>query len=182
MLCQNCGKNAATFHYTVSDNGAVSETHLCRSCAEKAGLLHNTEAYFEPFSFAEDFFADSETMLGGLLGGFLGNKVNTPTLRESAVCPGCGMRLAEFAHGGKAGCGKCYTTFKDALAPTIKKLHGNTRHTGKFPSGRKAKPTVEQLRAELTEKMQKAVEKQEYEKAAEYRDKIKALDSKAENR
>ena len=141
MLCQSCKKKEATFHYTSNENGAITELHLCRDCAQKNGYLDES-------------------------------------LKKSAVCPFCGMRFNEFIHNGKAGCAKCYATFKDAIAPTIKKLHGNTKHTGRFPAGRAIHKTKEDKRAELEALLKAAIEKQEYEKAAEYRDKIKELDKK----
>ena len=131
MLCQSCGKKEATFHYTSNENGKVTELHLCHECAAEKGLLDENFKNFNPFAFAEK----GDTLFGELLGGMLGTP-HTGSLKEAVVCPFCGMRLSEFTHGGKAGCAKCYTTFKDAITPTVKKLHGNTAHTGKFPKGR----------------------------------------------
>lgn len=174
MLCQSCGKKEATFHYTSNDNGNITETHLCHDCAQKNGYIDESFAglqNFNPFGF----FDSSEKMFGELLSGMFADE-KPKSIRESAVCPFCGMRFNEFIHGGKAGCSKCYTTFKDALAPTLKKLHGNTQHTGKIPVGRSAHRTKEQQRTELETLLKKAIETQEYEKAAEYRDRLRELD------
>lgn len=171
MLCQNCKEKQASFHYTQNNNGHVTETHLCHDCAKKAGLIDDSHKIFNPFGFY-----DTEDMLGELLGGMF----ETPAqniLKESSVCPFCGMRLSEFMRSGKAGCAKCYTTFKNSLSPTLQKLHGNTRHAGKIPTGRTAQKTKADKKAELEALLEKAVEEQEYEKAAEYRDKIKALEA-----
>ena len=173
MLCQSCKKKEATFHYTSNENGAITELHLCRDCAQKNGYLDESLKNFNPFNF----FDNSENMFGELLSGMFGDN-ERGALKESAVCPFCGMRFNEFIHNGKAGCAKCYATFKDAIAPTIKKLHGNTKHTGRFPAGRAIHKTKEDKRAELEALLKAAIEKQEYEKAAEYRDKIKELDKK----
>lgn len=173
MLCQACGKKEATFHYTSNENGKITEMHLCHDCAKKNGYYDESIGNFDPFNL----FGSSEKMFGELLGGMFGNEP-TKSLRESSVCPFCGMRLNEFMHNGKAGCSKCYTTFKDALTPTIKKLHGNTKHTGKFPIGRAIHKTKQDKRAELEALLKKAIENQEYEKAAEYRDQIKELGEK----
>lgn len=174
MLCQSCGKKEASFHYTSNENGKVTELHLCHDCAAKKGFLDENFKNFNPFAFLEN----NENMIGELLGGMLGSK-NTGSLKEAAVCPFCGMRLNEFMHGGKAGCAKCYTTFKDAITPTVKKLHGNTAHTGKFPKGRAEAHSKKVRREELEALLKRAIETQEYEKAAEYRDAIKALDAEA---
>lgn len=176
MLCQSCGKKQATFHYTSNENGNITEMHLCSECAKKSGLVEDSYKIFNPLSgFSDSFFSDSEGMLGGLLGGMFANP-SAKTVQESAVCPFCGMRLREFMNTGKAGCGKCYATFKESLEPTVKKLHGNTKHTGKFPIGREKHRTIQDKKAELEALMKKAIEEQAYEKAAEYRDKIKELE------
>ena len=158
MLCQSCGKKEATFHYTSNENGKVTELHLCHDCAAEKGLLDENFKNFNPFAFAEK----GETLFGELLGGMLGTP-HTGSLKEAAVCPFCGMRLSEFTHGGKAGCAKCYTTFKDAITPTVKKLHGNTAHTGKFPKGRAEQHAKKVRKAELEELLKRAIETQEYE-------------------
>ncbi len=171
MLCQSCGKKEATFHYTSNENGKVTELHLCHDCAAEKGLLDENFKNFNPFAFAEK----GDTLFGELLGGMLGTP-HTGSLKEAVVCPFCGMRLSEFTHGGKAGCAKCYTTFKDAITPTVKKLHGNTAHTGKFPKGRAEQHAKKVRKAELEELLKRAIETQEYEKAAGYRDAIRALE------
>ena len=176
MLCQSCGKKQATFHYTSNDNGNVTEKHLCHECAKNSGLIDDSNKIFNSFGFSDSLFDHSEKMLGELIGGmFKGTPAKS--IRESAVCPFCGMRLHEFMQGGKAGCAKCYATFKDAISPTLQKLHGNTKHTGRIPEGRAVHKTKQDKRYEYESLLKKAVEDQEYEKAAEYRDKIKELDS-----
>lgn len=37
MKCENCGKNEVTFVYQSNINGKVEEKHLCHECAEKLG-------------------------------------------------------------------------------------------------------------------------------------------------
>ena len=37
MKCEHCGKNEVTFMYRSSVNGNVTEQHLCGECAEKLG-------------------------------------------------------------------------------------------------------------------------------------------------
>ena len=58
----------------------------------------------------------------------------------------------------------------------MKKLHGNTAHTGKFPKGRAEQHAKKVRKAELEELLKRAIETQEYEKAAGYRDAIRALE------
>ena len=38
MLCQICGKNAASVHFTEINDNKMSELHLCERCAEEKGM------------------------------------------------------------------------------------------------------------------------------------------------
>ena len=81
---------------------------------------------------------------------------------------------------GKIGCADCYETFYDKLLPLLERLHGKTNHVGKIPNSfeeiakeENTQNETEKLKAELDE----AVKAQNYEKAAELRDRIKELES-----
>ncbi len=177
MLCQMCSKNEATFHYKSNENGHISEKHLCRECAQKEGYM-SKDAFsgFGGFGVLDDFF---DTTAEGMLGGFFKNMMDSSsskTLREGSVCPTCGMRFNDFLKQGKLGCTQCYSTFSSSLEPTIKRIHGNIRHNGKFPDGRHEKIAKENKLCELRIKLKNAIDAQEYEDAAKYRDEIRELE------
>lgn len=171
MLCQNCKEHEASFHYTQNNNGHITEMHLCHQCAKKTGLIEDSHKLWSPFGLASE-----ETMLDNLLGELFTSPTKNKVM-ESTLCPFCGTRLNEFTHSGKAGCAKCYTTFKNSIFPSLQRLHGNTKHAGKIPKGRVIKKTMAEKRAELESLLKRAVADQEYEKAAQYRDRIKELDA-----
>lgn len=158
MLCQKCNKNEAEFHYKTNINGQVSELHLCAACAAKAGQ--------------DSLFPFGGSYLSSVLSDFMEPLTQQPELGR---CPLCGATARDIQRSGKVGCAKCYETFDRLLLPYIKRIHGVTRHNGKLPSSAGAalqqQRTMEAIKAEL----QKAVEAQEYERAAELRDKLKAL-------
>ena len=64
------------------------------------------------------------------------------------------------------------------MSSTVKRIHGGAEHCGKIPSEKAAvisdKRKIEALKLKLNE----AVEKQEYELAAKYRDEIKEIENK----
>ena len=94
------------------------------------------------------------------------------------VCPHCGMSYSDFLHTGKIGCSVCYQTFRHQLEPIIRRIHGASIHSGKIPhrsgGALELKHTLEQLRR----KLESCVANEEYEKAAQYRDEIRALEKK----
>lgn len=161
MLCQMCGKKIATTYFKKNINGEITEMHLCGDCAAKQGL----GSMFDNFGFD--------------LGDFWGSLFSEPATRQIADtlrCEGCGHTFSEIAETGRAGCPTCYTTFYDRLLPSIQRIHGKTRHTGKVPAGAgeelKKEKEIDKLHRELSE----CIAKQQYEKCATLRDRIHELE------
>ena len=167
MICDDCGKKEAVVHIVqIGPNGRV-EKNLCEDCAQKYG---NT------------MFAPQERAMS--VNDFLkGVFSNTPRPREEdtpeaeeLVCPNCGMRYRDFQQTGKIGCSVCYDTFRAQLEPLLRRIHGSSAHSGKIPHRTGGtltmKHTIESLRSSLKE----CVAQEEYEKAAELRDKIRQLE------
>jgi protein arginine kinase activator len=97
---------------------------------------------------------------------------------EEKRCRICGMSYRDFARAGRLGCSRCYETFEDRLDPLLRRIHGSGRHMGKAPAkasgAARARRELEELRRQLSA----AVAQEAYEKAAELRDRIKAIESK----
>lgn len=171
MLCQNCNKKEATVHIVKNINGSKSEIHLCDECAKQQDINLNVPfGIQEPMSIQnllESFF----DMMGGI----------APQSLSTRTCPVCNMSFEDFKRTGMFGCSNCYNTFKREAMPVIKRIHGNIQHTGKIPgrsgSEMKKKREIEMLKEEL----KAAISNEEYEKAAELRDKIRDLEGKKEN-
>jgi len=159
MLCDECKNNPATIHFMTIVNGAKEEKRLCAECAKKLGANS-----FMPFS------------LGDVLPSTLSS------VRHSGrVCPTCGTTLHDISRSGLLGCPDCYEQLKDSVLPMVQRVQNHTRHTGRSPVGFESKKLnvpqsspVDELKKELAA----AVAKEEYEKAAELRDKIKELQAK----
>ncbi|MCR4398619.1 MAG: UvrB/UvrC motif-containing protein [Firmicutes bacterium] len=169
MLCEECGKRPATVHVQKIVNGRRSEKHICQECAAAGGEM---SIFLQPFS------------VNSLLSAMLGS--GAPELRavspgRAARCPGCGLGYDDFARTGKLGCGRCYEKFSKPLEGLLRRIHGSDRHVGKFPGkagrGAAARRELEELKAELA----RAIQAEEYEKAASIRDRIREIE-KAVNR
>ncbi len=185
MLCEICKKNQATFFYKQTKNGVTFEKNLCSSCAKEQGLTANYGIFDFDGIASDDFF-------GGLFGSFAAAQ---PKIVAAQKCEKCGMTLGELLNSGRVGCAQCYTVFRKSLLPTITKIHGNVAHCGKIPmtandgrdTAEKEQTAISEPVRELSdsekieilkEKLKDAIETQEYEKAAEYRDSIKELEKK----
>jgi protein arginine kinase activator len=86
------------------------------------------------------------------------------------------MTFEEFQRSGKVGCNNCYDVLEDNLNPLIRRLQGSIEHNGKVPARLSKSISISREISRLKELLLKAVEKEEYEKAAEIRDKIKSLE------
>lgn len=164
MLCQVCGNNEATVEFTEIINDEVKQLHLCDECAKEKGIE------------MEQNFGISD-LLAGMSG--LGEKSREG--EASLKCKKCAMTFGDFQKIGRLGCSECYTAFRKNLIPLLKRIHGSTRHIGKAPKevdqkdGKKKIPEIQDLR----QRLQRAIDTEEFEEAAKLRDRIKLLEKKA---
>lgn len=161
MLCQNCGKYEATTHVKRIINGEAAEAHLCSDCAHALG-------YTDVFGGFSHSFSD-------LLGSFFGEPSISALSSHTVRCEKCGNTFNDIVSNGKIGCADCYQAFYDKLLPSLQRIHGKTRHEGKIPKSVKKEQTAENAIESLEKELHEAVENQNYEKAAELRDKIKDM-------
>ncbi len=161
-LCEDGNEREAVIHLTQIMDNEKKVLNLCPSCAEKRGF-HNTLKSV-PFP----------------LGDFLASMVVKAHPEGSdedvqLTCSGCGLKFREFAQTGRVGCGKCYEAFSEQIDGLLRKVHGSSTHSGKRPSGsaEKMEPLKEQRR--LQDELRQAVETEDFEHAAEIRDRIKEL-------
>jgi protein arginine kinase activator len=163
MQCQICKKKAATIHMTEISNGARAELHFCEQCAIQQGIA-----------------AKSQMSVNELLSNLLAAQPSDEELFGSAeletACPICGFTLSQFRKHCVLGCPHDYVVFERALVPLIERAHnGKTRHCGKVPS-RIPQDTRNSIEcANLRQQLETAIEREDYELAAELRDQIRQL-------
>lgn len=162
MLCQKCKINHANVRIIKNANGDVQEFFLCQPCAQNEGLdIHK--------QLNSDFFQDP---FFNLL---------APEPGSALSCPECKTSYYEFKKTGKFGCASCAEAFEKQLPSFIKNIQGATEHTGKFPRRFGGKPAAEKKIENLKKELTKAIMEENYERAAEIRDEIKALEGGCEN-
>ena len=172
MMCEECGVRPAKFHLMTIINGDRVEQNLCPVCMAK----HQKQIPGLDFS-----------NLAGILNSMLETtraaQEDKPELApELEACEQCGMTYAEFQKGGMLGCAKCYQAFRTPITALLQRVHGNTQHAGKVPGGEHSGVSIRMNIDRLKQKLQKAVEDEEYEQAARYRDAIRALTMQLEKR
>lgn len=164
MLCSNCNKREASIHITKFVDGKKSEIFLCDQCAKKAQHIDDDDI----FSF--------QNLVAGIL------NPNTDELDDENInilkCDNCGLTYDEFSNKGLVGCEKCYETFDEKLSPLIKRIHGSNRHIGKIPNDKDKYLKIRRDIKELKKEMDKVIEIENFERAAELRDEIYDLEKK----
>jgi len=162
-VCDNCGSGEAVVHLTQIVNNEMSTFRLCERCAAEKGLENSVEP---PSGFPlTDFLAQmgGEAPRGGPSGDL--------------ACAFCGLGFREFREGGRLGCPHCYSTFEVHLRGLLRRIHGSTQHMGKVylppdPTASEMEKRLEGLRRTL----QRAVEAEDFERAALIRDQIRTLE------
>lgn len=180
MMCQNCGKKEANFHYTQIINGEKKEIKLCSECARQMGLD----------DFEVPMAMDFSSLFGDIFQQYEDAGLLTDFIRPKELeCDSCHMTYDELLHTGKFGCAHCYDAFRDKISPILKNLHGNNKHVGRIGSISKEKIQFEDKKEEKKEKtrleicqeeLKKAIQEERYEEAAKLRDEIKELEGKKE--
>ena len=165
--CERCHQRPATVHLTEIINNQKRTMRLCEQCAR--------EVQEQSFGFLP------QMNLHSFLAGLLHNEFGAPVFGQAVVpagtaCPACGITEAQFAKRGLLGCAGCYKTFGGRLEAVLRRIHGTTAHTGKVPrrSGGKAR-VINQL-ANLKAKLREAIAREEFELAAQLRDRIRELE------
>ena len=160
--CSSCGQNEGVIDLTHIEGGEVKTLHLCAKCAAEKGVQ-------TPSGIAD-------TPLGGLLAAMGGAPVvrPEPTDLPDTICPHCGGSLQDFRETGRLGCGDCYSAFAEPLGELLRRLHGSAHHTGKAYQGPGHQLVIPIEPAEvLRERLRKAVESEQFELAAELRDRLR---------
>ena len=171
MLCELCKQSQATVHLTEIVNEQMTELHLCETCANQKGA--QVESHFGLADLLSGL-AEMKPQGGGKDAGAAEDEDVT-----AKACPSCGMTYEDFRKVGRLGCADCYVTFKRNLASLLKRIHGSPHHLGKAPA-RLVKP-ASKAKTELGEMkhaLERAIEMEEFEKAAQLRDQIRELEQR----
>jgi len=163
MKCEKCNR-PATVYITEIQAGKKIEKHLCEQCAAQV----------------EGLPVKSHTPINELLTNFVlahSGMTKEPTL----ACPQCGITWQEFRTSGLFGCEHDYTFFDKDLTPLLQRAHeGATHHLGKVPTRRGGSSVPAKWPADLArlrKELSRAVEAEDYERAAKLRDQIRKTEA-----
>jgi protein arginine kinase activator len=152
--CDQCDKPAVV-HETTNKNGVQSEVHLCEDHAEQAGV------HLGP-------------PINQLVTQLMVCKEPATARGALKMCRTCGMTFGVFRQNGVLGCPDCYDSFSQDLSPMIERAqNGGTSHSGKCPRRGGASIDEKLQRQSLRRQLDDAVAAEQYERAAELRDRLR---------
>ena len=158
MKCEKCGKQEASFHYTSNINGNITEKNLCSECSGKLGL-------------DRDLFIYADQLFGNMFGDFSRDRRRffSPWSGLDGfgfAMPAMVMPVIPFLLDSESDkCmedGSCAECKVKTEAPKADHVDTEMRR----------RREVNMLR----EQMKTAAHNEDFEKAAELRDKLRELD------
>lgn len=161
--CDSCGSDAPVIHLTQIVDNEMSTQHLCEACAAAKGLeTSNVPANFPLNDFLAQMGKEDPAIVEQGDGG---------------SCSFCGLTFADFRETGRLGCPHCYTSLEVHLRGLLRRIHGGTQHVGKVyltpdPSVSEREKRLDGLRR----KLQRAVDSEDFERAAQLRDQIRSME------
>jgi len=163
MRCDNCKERDAIINLTQVEHDTKVTLHLCEQCAQEKGIETGT------------------TVLKSPLGTFLsamGKGATLPVPAETVRCASCGATLRDFRDTGRLGCAHCYQSFEGHLRDLLRRLHGSSQHVGEryLPPGANGQSDARSALLDLREQLRRAVESENFELAAELRDRIRVFE------
>ncbi|MAS98791.1 MAG: UvrB/UvrC motif-containing protein [Pontiellaceae bacterium] len=162
MKCEFCNKNNATIHLTQVVNGSMKKLNICQPCAEKNGIDLNS-----PISITDVLMGIDKKWTRGELSDSVGE--------YDLACSRCQMTRAEFKKQARLGCPECYSAFSAELNTITQAMHHSRQHVGKIPAREGNEVKLSAQITSLQHKIDLAIKKEEYEKAASLRDEVRKL-------
>ncbi len=162
MLCDHCKERDAVVHLTRIVDNAVTQLHLCEKCAAEKGV--------------ETTIALPQHPLGEILQA-VQQQATPASPADAAACSFCGANARDFRATGRLGCAHCYDAMETSLRELLRRLHGSSKHVGrKYDAPRPESLAELDARSELRDKLQRAVDAEQFELAAQLRDKLKVME------
>ncbi|UTD12109.1 UvrB/UvrC motif-containing protein [Treponema denticola] len=158
MICDMCKLNEAKISVEQVADGVTKNIYLCPACSQRLG--------FGMFSKTIDISITKILEANDNDDG-----------RKSEQCPICGLSFREIESKKMMGCPECFSFFKAEIMEILGKKKKNLKYSG-FITDEQSSETFFETHSseELHEELKKAVETEDYERAAALRDEIKALE------
>ena len=161
MKCEICGNRKAVIHIQQVIGKERIDLHLCDTCALERGISSSEERIELSISSLLHGLVDLRRMKGA----------------KEKACPRCGSTWEQIGKRQQMGCGECYTLFAKEIQGWFQPMVEKPQHRGKLPKRLRTYKTYLVDVVKLKEGLKEAVRREDYEKAARIRDRIKELEN-----
>jgi protein arginine kinase activator len=160
MLCDVCQERDAVVKVTQVGEQGKTLVQMCERCAAERNIETTVSLSKNPLG---EFLLDLQNQ-------------TSPTSTDTARCSFCNATLRDFRSTGRLGCARCYTAFEPSLRDLLRRVHGSSKHLGRRYESPEIAMSEEQTELhELRERLRRAIESEQFELAAELRDRIKVM-------
>ena len=163
-MCEICGKGDARIRIRQIIGTECREMRICEFCARERGIIGGG---------GEGISEDAAWFLHGLFEDIPGKSVGARS------CPVCSTRLRDLRSSRRAGCSSCYEAFGREIRKLLRLPEGEKIHRGKIPRRILSYKMFFIDRENLKIQLEIALDNEDYEKAAELRDRILGMDGAA---
>lgn len=155
--CDLCHAQPATIQFVEQKGAETKKVSMCASCAAARGIAQD----------GGSLTFNLPSLLAALAAG--------PAVESAVVCRTCGLSPAEFQKTGRLGCADCYEVFDALIRPIVKKFQAGQAHRGLAPVTL-SKEIQNEEAVELRKQLADCVKAEQYEKAAQLRDRLREID------
>lgn len=157
MVCDSCGVRPSQVTFQVAFGGKKVIRNYCALCAKQ---LRRGDALGVQMAVV--------------------NSLTPENVQNAPACPRCGMTVEKMQKTGRMGCASCYRAFGVVTEEMLKKLNGTERQVAETVLDAPVLTETQQRLRLLRDELAQAVSVENYERAAELRDKINMLSRQAE--
>ncbi len=159
MKCDICHDRPAVIFVQQVSRGNSVELHLCEQCAQERGFA--TDANRVDISLGGIF--------SGLADGRDGAKETGP------ICPTCGCSLQAIKRTKRVGCADCYARFTAEIVTLLRQEGIEASMPVASTDSRDGELAKTVDAGALRRELQRAINQENYELAAYYRDRLRSL-------
>ena len=164
MICDMCHKKEAIIYVEQTNRLGVKKINLCRDCAIACGISPESQ--------------EIDRQIGSLFKQLKQDR-RDQLLKNDRACPVCGRLRSEIVLTGRLGCPECYSIFKTEINEYFAERKIDYPYSGAMPKRLANFRSALTDRVLIRDKLDAAIKNEDYEKAAFYRDYLKAIEKKS---
>lgn len=169
MLCSLCHENESVMFVEQTNVSPKKRMNICLECAKQFGVMPNSKVKEKSLAALYEAFLRYGTV----------EEVEKKSPDKSKLCPVCGISLFQIKKNQTVGCSECYEVFKKELSSIFKNIGVTTKYSGSMPKRLSKFNSVLTSRIAIQGKLEESLKHEDYEKAAVYRDYLRALEKTA---